>query len=216
MIYPDNFEQKIGFDRIRELLKERCISPMGIEKVGGIRFVTDPGEIEEKLSATFEFQHLLVFEENFPSDNYYSFSDCLNKIRIEGTFPEVRELFDLKRSLETVRSILGFLKSRDEAKYPILINLCRKVKTYPYVIDSIDRIIDRHGVIKDNASQRLREIRSEILSKTIQVSKRLNAILKQAQAEGIVDSDTAVSVRNGRGVIPVNSFEKRRDRKSVV
>ena len=86
--------------------------------------------------------------------------------------------------------------------------MCRKIKTYPYVIDSIDRIIDRHGVIKDNASQRLKEIRSEILSKTIQASKRLNVILKQAQAEGIVDSDTVVSVRNGRGVIPVNSFEK--------
>ncbi len=210
MIYPENFELKIGFDRIRELIKERCLSLMGIEKVEEIRFITDTDQIIEKLSATYEFQKLLVFEDNFPSDNYFSFSVCLNKIRVEGTFPEVKELFDLKRSLETVRSILGFLKTRDEAKYPILLNMCRKIKTYPYVIDSIDRIIDRHGVIKDNASQRLKEIRSEILSKTIQASKRLNVILKQAQAEGIVDSDTVVSVRNGRGVIPVNSFEKRR------
>ncbi len=210
MIYPENFESKIGFDRIRELLKERCLSPMGIEKVDGIHFNTDPALISEQLSATYEFQQLLVFEENFPSDNYFGFSACLNKIRIEGTFPEVREIYDLKRSLETVRAILNFFRSKEETKYPILKKLCGPVKTYPYVIDSIDRIIDRHGAIKDNASSRLKEIRSEIISKNILASRRLSTILKQAQNEGIVDSETTVSLRNGRGVIPVNAFDKRR------
>ena len=210
MIYPDNFESKIGFDRIRELLKEKCLSPSGIEKVNNIRFDTDPDHILKNLSATYEFQQLLIFEENFPSDNYFNFSDCLNKIRIEGTFPEVRELFDLKRSLETVKSILSFFRTKEETKYPILKKLCGKVKIYPYVNDSIDRIIDRHGTIKDNASPRLREIRSEIISKNVQASRRLNAILRQAQAEGIVDSETTVSLRNGRGVIPVNAYDKRK------
>ena len=88
--------------------------------------------------------------------------------------------------------------------------MCGSVKTYPYVLDAIDRIIDRHGTIKDNASSRLKEIRSEITSKNIQASKRLNAILKQAQSDGIVDADTSVSIRNGRGVIPVSAYDKRR------
>jgi len=210
MIYPENFESKIGFDRIRELLKERCLSPMGIEKVDGIHFNTDTALISEQLTATYEFQQLLVFEENFPSDNYFGFSACLNKIRIEGTFPEVREIYDLKRSLETVRAILNFFRTKEETKYPILKKLCAPVKTYPYVIDSIDRIIDRHGAIKDNASARLKEIRSEIISKNILASRRLSTILKQAQNDGIVDSETTVSLRNGRGVIPVNAFDKRR------
>jgi len=183
---------------------------MGIEKVDGIHFNTDPALISEQLTATYEFQQLLVFEENFPSDNYFSFSACLNKIRIEGTFPEVREIYDLKRSLETVRAILNFFRSKEETKYPILKKLCGPVKTYPYVIDSIDRIIDRHGAIKDNASARLKEIRSEIISKNILASRRLSTILKQAQNDGIVDSETTVSLRNGRGVIPVNAFDKRR------
>ncbi|MCJ7447863.1 MAG: Smr/MutS family protein [Bacteroidales bacterium] len=210
MIYPDNFESKIGFDRIKKLLTDKCISPMGIEKVDEIRFIDDPIILSHKLSATFEFQQILQYEDNFPSDNFFTVSDCLNKIRIEGTFPEVQEVYDLKRSLETVKSILNFFRTRDIEKYPVLRDICRPVKTYPYVLDSIDRIIDRHGTIRDNASSRLREIRSEIAVKTIQVSKRLNAILKQAQAEGIVDADTAASVRNGRGVIPVSAYDKRR------
>ncbi len=210
MVYPDNFELKIGFDRIRELLREKCLSSMGIEKVDMAGFDTDPGRIREKLSATYEFQQLLIFDENFPSDNYFSFAATLEKIRIEGTFPEIRELFDLRRSLDTVRSILSFFKTREEARYPVLKRLCRSVKTYPYVIESIDRIIDRHGSVRDNASQRLKEIRSEILSKNALVSRRLSAVLRQARSDGIVDSDTTVTVRNGRGVIPVSASGKRR------
>src|SRR5512138_1639255 len=206
MIYPENFELKTGFDRIRSLLAERCLSPMGLELAGNLSFMTDKDSVSFELSKTSEFQYLLKFEDGFPSEGYYNVSDCLNKIRIEGTFPEVQELFDLKRSLETVKAILNFFRSKEEEKYPVLVSLCGNVKQYPYVIDSIDRIIDKHGVIKDSASSRLKEIRSELTSKGLLVSKRLNAILKQAQAEGFVDQDISASVRNGRGVIPVNAY----------
>jgi len=210
MIYPENFEIKIGFDRIRSLLSEKCLSPMGLEKVENIRFMYDYDSLSHELSATYEFQQILQFEDFFPAEHYYTISDCLNKIRIEGTFPEVQEVFDLKRSLETVKTILNFFRSRDSVKYPVLRSMCSSVKTYPYVLEAIDRIIDKRGVIKDNASSRLKEIRAELIGKSIQVSKRLNAILKQAHSEGIVDTDTSVSVRNGRGVIPVSAYDKRK------
>jgi DNA mismatch repair protein MutS2 len=212
MIYPENFENKIGFDRIRALLAEKCLSPMGLEKVEELRFIDDFDQLNHIISATYEFQQILSFEDYFPSENYYKISDCLNKIRIEGTFPEVQEVFDLKRSLETVKTILNFFKSKSEVKYPVLRAMSSSVKTYPYVLEAIDRIIDKRGIVKDNASTKLKEIRSELVSKGILVSKRLNAILKQAQSDGIVDSDTAASVRNGRGVIPVSAYDKRKIR----
>lgn len=212
MIYPKNFESKIGFDTVRELLREKCLSPMGKSKVDSLVFSADEDEISESIDTVSEFQHLLKFEDNFPSDNYFNIADCLNKIRIEGTFPELREMFDLKRSLETIKAILNFLRGKDEKTYPILRKMCGSVKMYPYVLDSIDRIIDKNGKIKDNASPRLREINSEIASKTLQASKRLNAILRQAQADGLIDSDVSASMRNGRGVIPVNAYDKRKIR----
>jgi DNA mismatch repair protein MutS2 len=212
MIYPENFENKIGFDRIRNLLSEKCLSPMGLEMVEAMQFSTSFDYLENELSATREFQQVLTFEDFFPAENYYRISDTLNKIRIEGTFPEVQEVYDLKRTLETVRSILSFFKSKEADRYPVLKSRCGPVKTYPYVLDAIDRIIDRKGIVRDNASPRLKDIRSEIISKNIQASKRLGAILRQAQAEGFVDSDTTVSVRNGRGVIPVSSYDKRKIR----
>jgi DNA mismatch repair protein MutS2 len=212
MIYPENFETKIGFDRIRKLIGEKCLSPMGSEKADSIRFTDDFDSLSLDLSATYEFQQLLQFENFFPSDNYYKISDCLAKIRVQGTFPEVTEVFDMKRSLETAKAILGFFKTKEAVKYPVLSEKCRSVKMYPYVLEAIDRIIDKKGVVKDGASARLKEIRSELVSKSILVSKRLNAILKKAQADGIVDADTSASVRNGRGVIPVSAYDKRKIR----
>ena len=210
MIYPENFESKIGFDRIRSLLSEKCLSPMGLEKVENIRFIDDYDKLSHELTATYEFQQILQFEDFFPAEHYYRISDSLGKIRVEGTFPEVQEVFDLKRSLETVKTILNFFRNKDSVKYPVLRSICSSVKTYPYVLEAIDRIIDKRGVIRDNASSRLKEICAELIGKSIQVSKRLNAILKQAQAEGFVDTDTSVSVRNGRGVIPVSAYDKRK------
>ena len=184
MIYPENFEIKIGFDRIRKLLSEKCLSPMGMEQAESIRFTDDHDVLVHNLSATYEFQQLLQFEDFFPSDNYFRISHSLNKIRIEGTFPEVQEVFDMKRSLETVKAILGFFRSKEAVRYPVLRERASSVRMYPYVLEAIDRIIDRKGIIKDNASARLKEIRAELISKNIHVSKRLAAILKQAQADG--------------------------------
>jgi len=212
MIYPDNFETKIGFDRIRQLLYDNCMSPMGKGMVNGIHFENNPEIIAFNLSATYEFQQILRFEDYFPSEHYFDLSVSLNKIRIAGAFPEVQEVFDLKRSVETVKAIISFFKKKEEKGYPVLKSICGTVKYFPYVLDSADRIIDKEGKIRDNASPKLKEIRSEIVQKSIQSSRRLNSILKQAQSDGIVDTDTAASVRNGRGVIPVNTYDKRKIR----
>ena len=210
MIYPENFEIKTGFDRIRALITEKCLSPMGQYYAGKMSFMNTRSSVLPELDKTIEFQYLLNFEDGFPSDNYFDISVCLEKLKIEGSFPEIQELFDLKRSLDTIRSILIFFKKSEENKFPVLSGLCSAVKQYPYVADAIDRIIDKHGAIKDNASPRLKEIRIELVSKSIQAARRLNSILKQAQAEGIVDSDVGPSIRNGRGVIPVNVYDKRK------
>lgn len=210
MIYPDNFEIKTGFDRIRALLKENCLSPMGSEMVDDLVFMTDLKQVDTRLSETYEFQQLLRLEDYFPSEDYFEISGCLIKIRIEGSFPEVREVFELRRSLETVKSILSFFRRKESDKYPVLRSLCGDVKVFPYVLDTADRIIDKKGEIRDNASPGLKEIRSNISAKTAQASRRLSAILRQAQAEGIVDAETVASIRDGRGVIPVNANDKRR------
>ena len=210
MIYPGDFEIKTGFDRIRKMLSEKCLGPVGVELAAQMKFETDFQVIQEELSETWEFQQILSFDDPFPAENFYDISGTLNKLRIEGTYPEIQELFDIKRALDCLKSVLNYFRSREESRYPALKSRAAGIKYYSYVADAIERILDRHGNIKESASSELKRIRSELASKNAMVSKKLIAVLKQAQAEGIVDPDAGVSVRNGRGVIPVNVSGKRR------
>lgn len=210
LVYPDNFESKIGFDKIRELLKGRCLCNLGQELVDDIRFISDFEQLTEGLSLVSEFMVIIQEMENFPTSYYFDLREALSKIRIEGRFLEVQELFDLKRSLETISGIVRFLKQTKEDQFSCLKRLLTAVQVYPYVISRIDNILNKYGKIKDNASPELSRIRKELLSKQSGVSKRLQTILKKAQEEGLVDEDASVAIRDGRAVIPVASALKRR------
>ncbi len=162
------------------------------------------------LEETEEFCRILREEESFPSDHFYDLRSALKKISIEGRFLEESELFDLKRSLETVRAIVQFFKKKEETHYPLLKRKTAQVSVFPYIYERIDAILGKTGKIRDNASPALAQIRKTILELQSNVTKRLHSILKQAQKEGFVDSDASVSIRDGRAVIPVLSYNKRK------
>ena len=211
MIYPDNFEQKTGFDKIRQLLKEKCLSNLGEEKVDLIRFSSDYDAISTKLNQTEEFVRIIREEDAFPANYFFDCRAGLKKVRIEGTYLEESELFDLRRSLETIRDIVRFLRINDEAPvYKALAELAGEVTVFPQLLSKIDAILDKFGRIKDNASPELARIR-QTLTKTLNgISKSLNNILRAAQAEGLVDKDVTPTVRDGRLVIPVSPVFKRK------
>ncbi len=209
-IYPENFENKIGFDKIRELLVSRCLSELGKENVAACSFSSDPGLIEKQLDETVEFQKIIRDEFNFPTGYFIDMRPVLRKSKIQGTFLEVFELFDLKRSLETLRSIVTFFKEKEQEFFPRLFFVIRDIRVFPFLYDRIDQILTKNGTIKDNASPELVKIRREILSLQSGVSKIMAKILKHAQAEGLVEKDVTVSIRDGRAVIPVLSANKRK------
>lgn len=210
MIYPSNFETKTGFDRIRAMIKAKCLCSLGKDKADAICFIENFEQIDLLLNQTEEFRQICLFEENFPVDHFVDLTPFLKRARIEGMFLTEIELFDMKRSLETIRAILRFFKNKTDDKYPHLNELTKEVTLYPLVLEKIDGIINSRGQIKDNASQQLALIRKEMSQKLSSVSKRILAILKQAQNEGWVESDVSVSLRDGRMVIPINSSNKRK------
>jgi len=191
LVYPENFESKIGFDKIRELLKGRCLSNLGHELVDEICFSSDFAQLTEDLSLVSEFVVIIQEMENFPTSYYFDLREALAKIRIEGRFLEVDELFDLKRSLETISAIVRFLKQTKEDQFPCLKRLLSAVQVYPYVITRIDSILNKYGKIKDSASPELAKIRKDLQSKQSGVSKRLQSILRKAQEDGLVEDDAS-------------------------
>ena len=212
MIYPDNFEQKIEFQKVRQLLLERCLSPLGKEKVEEMHFSASYDEIEPLLFQTEEFVRIREEEDSFPADHFYDMRPVLRRIRVEGAWIDQNALFELRRSLQTINGIVAFLRRDEEKtpKYPYLLALASEVLTFPEITRRIDSILDGFGQVKDHASPRLSEIRRELTSTMNGISKSLNAILRKAQAEGYVDKDVSPSMRDGRLVIPVNPSHKRK------
>lgn len=209
-IYPDNFESKIGFDRIRELLKNKCLSGLGEELVDEMRFQNSFPVVSNQISETDEFLRILREYPNFPVSYFFDVREPLDRIRLEGRFLEVEELFDLKRALETLKAIVNFFGQSKEEFLPLLCRKASQIRVYPYIADRIDTILTKAGTIRDNASAELARIRKDILNLQSGMSKRLHAILKQAQKDGWVDDDATVAIRDGRAVIPVLSANKRK------
>ena len=219
MIYPQNFEQKIGFDSIRHLLKEKCLSTLGQERVDGMEFSESFEDINRRLEEVNEFIHIIQEEDEFPDQYFFDVRPSLKRIRIEGMYLEEQELFDLRRSLETIRDIVRFLqRNTDEEEaaeennspYPHLRELAGEIIVFPQLISRINNILDKYGKIRDNASSELLRIRRELASTTGSISRSLHAILRNAQAEGFVDKDVTPTMRDGRLMIPVAPGLKRK------
>lgn len=210
MIYPDKFEEKLNFARIREMLAGHCLSPLGQEWVGKMGFSLSFDKVRTLLEQTNEMLHIEDDGGELPVSYYIDVREPLRKIRVEGLFLDEEELFDLRRSLGTIRDLIRFIKSRDESKFPRLHALAANVMVYPAIIDRIDTILNKQGKIKDNASPELLRVRKDIIAIQQNVSRRMAAILKKAKSEGLVEAEVSVSIRDGRAVIPVLSANKRR------
>ena len=189
MFYPLNFEQKTGFDKIRLLVSDKCLSPLGKERVADMYFLTDYKTIGDKLEQVDEFVRIQQEEEDFPANYFFDVRYSLKRIRPEGTWLDERELFDLKRSLQTIHDIVRFFRpaEEEEIKYPALTALSGDILVFPQLIGKIDAILDKFGKIKDSASPELQTIRREITVTMSNISRSLQSILRSAQSEGVVD-----------------------------
>ncbi len=212
MIYPNNFEQKNGFDKIRQLITEKCLSPLGKDKVQEMAFSIQYQEIKVRLGSTEEMVRILQLENEFPANYFFDIRIPLKRIRVEGTFLDEPELFDLRRSLETIRDIVRFFKNEEEGEsaYPYLTEMAANVLLFPQILISIDKILDKFGKVKDNASPELARIRREIIQTTSSISRSLQSIMRAAQSEGIVEKDQSPTMRDGRLMIPVAPAFKRK------
>lgn len=226
MIYPKTFEDKIGFNEIRTLLRERCLSSLGKEEVDKITFMDNVKAINTQLSRVREFRRLQEEEENFPLNYFFDVRQSVARLRLEGTHMEENELFDLRRSLGTVNDIVTYLNRTDEDAavaatddgwrkdpvypYPALHELAEGVVTFPQILQRIDQILDKFGKIRDTASPELLNIRRELAKVEGSISRTLYSILRSAQSEGLIEKDVTPAMRDGRLVIPVVPTMKRK------
>ncbi|WP_443702999.1 endonuclease MutS2 [Prevotella sp.] len=225
MIYPNTFENKIGFNEIRTLLRERCLSSLGKEEIDKIAFMDDMKAINTQLARVREFRKLQEEAEDFPISYFFDVRQSVARLRLEGTHLEEDELFDLRRSMGTICDIVAYLNRCDEDEasisqdgwkhepvypYPALHELADGVMTYPQILQRIDQILDKFGKIRDTASPELNNIRRELARTEGSISRTLYSILRSAQSEGLIEKDVTPAMRDGRLVIPIVPTMKRK------
>lgn len=209
MIYPKNLEEKINFTKIRELLRDSCTGPLGMDFVDKMVFSKDPNLVAKLLDQTAEFKAIIESGELFPSSNFTNVYPYLEKAKIEANFLYEDEFHEIRLSLFTLSRCIEFFKDHEEL-YPNLFNLLGLVALDSTVLKAIERIIDEKGKIRNNASQELSLIRSQILSEENRLRKVLDRIFRDAKAKGLTPEDASVTIRGGRMVIPILAENKRK------
>ena len=226
MIYPDNYEEKLEFTSIRDILSHHCLCELGVQRVKEMKFSDQHEWICRQIRQTTEMKTILQLGD-FPDQNFYDLRPVLRRIRINKTFIDVPELYDLKRSLQSICQVVAYLKRTKDGTnsesarrtpetnselpiYPYLSQLAKDVPTYPQLVKKMERIVDELGNIRDAASPELARIRREKASMSGRISRLLSNILQSAQDEGVVDKKATPTLRDGRLVIPVAPAMKRK------
>jgi DNA mismatch repair protein MutS2 len=212
LIFPENFEEKIGFDQVLRMLKTHCVSRMGEIYVEKIRFNNRFDILKKILGQAEEFRQILMFGKPFPAQNYFNLIPELERIAIPGTFIYQENLFDLKTSLESINDVLVYLKELHESRFPLLLQILSNVEVDRQIMREIDRIINEKGQIKDNASDRLKEIRQRLVKLSGEIDKAIRQVLINARKNGWVNPNDDLTLRDGRLVIPVPATHKRKIR----
>lgn len=220
MIYPDNFEQKIGIDTVRQFIIEKCLSLLGEEQVIAMAFSTDYSTILQWLEQTSEFSQIIRNKEDFPCDFFLDVRDSIQRVERDITtwFSE-GEILDLMNSLRTINNIVTFFHNAKtdtgKVKYPALTTMVGRIKTFPALVEKADSILDKSCQIKDNASHRLADIRKDKLEATKAVTRNMQTAMRDAQKAGLIGKDTQLNIRDGRMMIPVGAANKRKIKGTV-
>lgn len=203
-------EQKLGFDRIRKMISDRCSTEYASGRVYGELFSSDRNEIRRRLLLTDEMRLIMMFEESFPGNGYIDCLSFLKPLENPSSNIDLVSLRKLKTMLETLGKVVRFFEEIKDGVYPNLKKMTAPIIGFPAVQQRIDSILDRFGDVKDTASDELYNIRRSLKDKEGAISRRISAILRKAQEDGIVDSDAGISMRDGKMLIPVSAANKRK------
>ncbi|WP_133272784.1 endonuclease MutS2 [Hymenobacter radiodurans] len=210
MLLPSNFEHKIGFAQLREMLESLCLSALGRHFVAKMQFQTKHDQLQKLLLQADEFRVLLQSGADFPSQHYHDVHPHLVRASIPGAYLEVTAFFAVKMSLRTIRQALTFFTQAEETLYPTLRLLGIGVQVDRNLLLAMDKVVDDEGQVRDNASPLLMQLKQELIARQAQLRKQISGILRHAKTEGWIPGDAEPTIRGGRLVLPVIAEHKRR------
>jgi len=210
VIYPEGFEIKIGFDKIRQMIKSGCMGDAAKFLVDEIKFSSNAELIRRYLKETEEMMTICMLKDNYPANSYPDVGLVAKKLKVEGTCLQLFEIVDIRTVLESTKSIRSFFKTDEKNEFPLLREIVASIVFPTFLYDRINAVVSKNGTIKDTASPTLKDIRKNLIDAQNQVTKKLNSILGSIRDEGWVSKDLSATMVNGRLVLPIEAGHKRK------
>ena len=203
-------EQKLGFEKIKEQLIVRCSTNYAKERVRTEKVSHNARTIGKRLALADEMRLICMFESSFPQNGYIDSIEFLKPLEIEFSSITLENMNKLYTFVENLKGVLNFFKGSKEGSYTNLKEMAAPITFFPEISRRSEGIVDRFGEVRDNASMELFNIRKSLREKEGSISRKIQAILRKAQEEGLADEEASVSVRDGRLLIPVSATNKRK------
>jgi DNA mismatch repair protein MutS2 len=215
VIYPHDFETKLGFDQVRQRLKNYCLSSLGLRRVDAISFSSNFNRIKELLHQNLEFKQIVEKSETFPSTHYFDPEELWPTVAIEGSFIEEDSFQQVILSLQVIFEIRQFLDKGKEI-YPELYRLSEPVLLDKRIWQQLQSKFDDTGKIKDSASTELSRIRKKLRDEQSRVRRLVEQVFRQVANSGFTPDGVSPTIRDGRIVIPLLAEHKRKVRGFII
>ena len=193
--------QVLEFHKIRQLVSQKTLSPLGHENALTVLPMTDGERIALTLEEVSEAIGLIKAGVDLPLERFQDIRPGLARCTGEGSILEPEELVQLSHILRLCRDLTGFVKEHS-GEVPRLEASIGKIEPLETLRREIDRRIDAQGQIRDDASKALRRLRQEQADTRDRILSTLRSLLS-SRSSSQDPSDEVITLRDGRYVIPV-------------
>ncbi|MCR8668169.1 DNA mismatch repair protein MutS [Aestuariibaculum sp. M13] len=210
----DKTLQDLEFPTVLQQVSEHCITPLGNERALEIAPYRDKKELLNSLQLTNEYVSSFANDNRIPNHSFETISKEIKLLNIENAFLEV---FSLKKiaSISTTSNEIVLFLNKFEEYYPKLHEYASHIEVTKIVIDKINSIIDRFGDIKDNASDKLYELRQSINKVKGQINSSFVTALNAYHSSEYLD-DIRESVLENRRVLAVKAMYRRKVKGTIL
>jgi len=215
MVFPEEIEQRLGFDQIRLKLINYCQGPLGVQQVEQMEFSSVYANILTLLRQNFEFKLIVESGKEFPSTFHSNPGEHFKRAAIEGSYLEEEAFQEIIKSLQIISGCKHFFKQHEES-YPELFRISTVITDPGHLTKTLIAKFDDHGLIRDNASVELSKIRRSLHAEQNRVKRLMDQLFRNAADQGWVPEGVSAAIRDGRVVIHLLAENKRKIKGFVV
>lgn len=206
--------EDLEFSQVLEQISDYCITEPGKKRVLEIKPFSNLSHIEDELRRVVEFKASFGEDNPIPNHGFDAVYKELHLLEIENSTLEISGFRRIKSIAETTQLLLKYFKKYEEF-YVHLNAFSESVSYTSLVADEIDAIIDRYGIVKDNASNELLAIRRRLNVVKGQINSSFTKALSRYAQQDYLD-EIRESIVESRRVLAVKAMHRKKVRGAVL